>query len=201
MPKRILRPLLALALLMSAACSTLNTTGESVAQVTFNGAPQIKIVSPLPNARYQQGVDVYIVARVENAGPDIGSVVVRLGEEAIVQATKPDASGGAAFTIKTQWPATRIGNQVISVSVQRADPSLSDLKTVDIEVLGASAPSPTATLPITPTISEAPVQPTVDTSLPANPQPTVDTSGQPAVPTITTEPPSPVPHPPLPCRR
>lgn len=176
MPERILRPLLTAAvLLLSAACSSLTPPGESVAQLTFDGAPQINIVSPQANARYREGANVYIVARVENAGPDIGSMVVRIGDEIIAQANQPDTGDGATFAINAQWPASRSGSQVISVSVQREDPSLSDMKTVDIEVVGAPTPSPTATV-ATPTTDPALAAPTTDVSSPSvNAQPTQDT--------------------------
>jgi len=191
MPKRILRPLLAATvLLLSAACSSLTTTGESVALVTYNGAPQISIVSPQANARYREGANVYIVARVENAGPDISSMVVRIGDEVIAQTNNPATGGGATFAINAQWPAQRSGSQIISVSVQRADPSLSDMKTVDIEVIGSPTPTPMATV-VVPTIDAAPAQPTTDTSSPAvNAQPTSDTAAQPAAPTTVSEPPT-----------
>lgn len=192
MPKRILRPLLAaVVLLLSAACSSLTNTGESVAQVTFNGAPQISIVSPQANARYREGANVYIVARVENAGPDISSMVVRIGDEVIAQTNNPETGGGATFAINAQWPAQRSGSQIISVSVQRADPSLSDMKTVDIEVIGSPTPTPMATTLVVPTIDAAPAQPTTDISSPVvNAQPTSDTAAQPAAPTTASEPPT-----------
>lgn len=183
MPKRILRPLLAAAaLLMSAACSSLTPPGESVAQVTFNGAPQINIISPQANARYREGANVYIVARVENAGPDISSLTVRIGDE-IIANEKPDTGGSASFAVNAEWPASRSGSQVISVSVQRADQSLNDIQTVDIEVIGAPAPT-VAPTEVTPTVDTAPAQPTTDTASPAvNAQPTTETGAPQVAPT------------------
>jgi uncharacterized protein YraI len=194
MPKRILRPLLAAAaLLMSAACSSLTPPGESVAQVTFNGAPQINIISPQANARYREGANVYIVARVENAGPDISGMTVMIGDE-IIASEKPDTGGSASFAVNARWPASRSGSQVISVSVKRADPSLSDIKTVDIEVIGVPTPT-VAPTQVTPTVDTAPQ---TDISSPGLnvPQPTTETGAPQAAPTQappTEQPATPVP--------
>ena len=95
MPKRILRPLLAATvLLVERRVQFTHTHRVKVwRKLTYNGAPQIKIVSPQANARYREGTNVYIVARVENAGPDINSMIVRIGDERLPR-PKPDTGGG-----------------------------------------------------------------------------------------------------------
>ena len=73
--KRQMR-LAACLLLLVVGLAACNLNQSQVTSTTVSGNPEVRIVSPLPNATYLEGVPVNIVANVSNAGADIDRVEV-----------------------------------------------------------------------------------------------------------------------------
>jgi hypothetical protein len=158
-----------LVLTLTAACSLASGTpeGDEVALV-FEGAPVIKIASPLAGSVYREGTSINILARVENAGADIRRVDIFVGDDRVAQTDDPNASNAAAFTITTSWVATRTGTQTIRIQVTRGDGVTSAIEQIQVEVRGQVVPTPTVTptsqvtsTPVAIPTQAAPVQPTV----------------------------------------
>jgi hypothetical protein len=156
-----------LVLIVTAACSLANSpSGEEVALV-FEGAPMIRIASPLSGSVYREGTSINILARVENAGADIRRVDIFVGDERVAESDNPNESNAAAFTITTSWLATRTGNQTIQVQVTRTDGVTSAIEQVQVEVRGRVVPTATFTptsdataTSVIPPTEAAPAQPT-----------------------------------------
>lgn len=177
-------------LLSLTACSLGSTPVEEVAMV-FDTPPTIEIASPLAGSIYRENTPVNILARIENAGSDVASVELRVGEEIIGQMSSPNESGAAAFTITSSWPAVRTGQQTISIIVSRTDGVQRAVESVTIEVRGMATPTPTMT-PTTEIIEEPTATETQpDTTQPESPP--VDNE-QVAPPTVEeAAPPTPIP--------
>jgi uncharacterized protein YraI len=207
MPLRKFSWLLILAVLLSTAACQFTANEAPSAAAVFTGAPVIQMNSPLAGSVYREGTPVNILARVENAGTDIGFVEVRVGDEVIARSENPNTSGAAAFTLTVSWTATQAGNQTIRVEVQRANmPNERAIQEVTIEVRATTQPTPTATnteLPtLTPTITPetaaattAPTTASSGTTDTGAQAPTVDSAAaQPtattAAPTATSAPPT-----------
>lgn len=188
MPLRFIRIIFgALTVMALTAGCRLLENAEPVAML-FEGAPRIEIASPLAGSVYREGTPVNILARVDNAGADIARVEIRVGNELVAERTNPNPSGAAAFTLTSSWVATQTGNVILSVMASRADGTLSDLKTVEIEVRGLPVPTPTATVTIMPTntpeTAEQPVEPTIEQQpAQATPAEQFAPTAEPAIPT------------------
>lgn len=144
------------------ACDALPPTPDTVAQ-----APALTIASPLPDARYQAGVEVPIQASAR--GIDVTRVEVRLDEAMLT--TADDSLASMVFNLSTWWTAdgdgaSAITARTITVTVYAADgASLSESVTFSvIGTLATRTPTPTATIP--PTVTPAPILPTDAVPLP-----------------------------------
>jgi hypothetical protein len=139
---RLFSRLLVLAVLLSACNlnqSQLNTTAIS-------GDPSVRIVSPLPNATYLEGVPVNIVANVSNAGANIDRVEVLVDGGIVATLPQPNSSGAASFSVTHGWSAAGMGAHTIDVIAFRPDGSSSAPAPVNITVVSRSAqPDATAT--------------------------------------------------------
>lgn len=129
---------------------TLNLSRDgSVPQVSISGAPQVRIVSPLPNATYLTGVSVNIQASVSNAGADIDRVEIAVNDGVIATIPNPNSAGLPAFSITHAWPAASPGAYTIAVAAFRGDGSRSAPASVSVRVVaqggsGVTAPETTA---------------------------------------------------------
>lgn len=152
MPYRLFRfptgPVMLLVVLVLSACALPldgNVNNMDLTPV-YTGAPAIRIASPLPDAVYQQGTPVNILARIENAGADINRVEIKLDDRVIGQSDTPNSSGAAAFSIVNSWFADSAGSHTVSITVSRSNGD-SATESVEIEVR--------ATATITPEMTEA----------------------------------------------
>ena len=177
-------------LTLATAC---NITIPSEPAPSFSGPPVVKMASPQDGEIYLLGTTVNILARIENAGPDLARVQVRLDQIVIGEALDPNPNGAAAFTITNSWPTISEGEYTLSVSAARADGTLSEPTSVTIRVQAQAAqvqPSPTPT-------AETVVQ--VEASITPQPQPDQPTSQpRPAQPTPQPQSDQPTPIPPSP---
>ncbi len=132
--------LLLLTLLLLAGCN-LNLSPDGAPAVDISGAPLVRIVSPLPNATYLEGVPVNIQALVSNAGADIDRVEVLVDGEIVATLPQPNEDSTASFSLTHGWSATGLGAHTIDVNAFRADGSSSAPATVNITVVSRSAQS------------------------------------------------------------
>lgn len=121
---------------------TLNLSPDgSLPQASISGAPQVRIVSPLPNATYLTGVSVNIQAAVSNAGADIDRVEIAVNDGIVATVPTPNSAGLPAFSITHAWPAASPGVYTISVSAFRGDGSSSAPATVSVRVVAQGGSS------------------------------------------------------------
>jgi len=132
-----------LSLLLTSACSFAANTAEQTP--TFSGPPTVRLSSPLPNDTYREGASVNILIRVENAGPDVARVAVRVNDEIVGEAIQPNEAGAAAFTIINSWTAPMPGQYTVSASATRSDGTSSEPATAVINVMPRDA-APQATI-------------------------------------------------------
>lgn len=126
-----------------AACTPTAEDGES--QTTaFEGPPQVRILSPQPDAVYLQDASVVISTRIENAGPDISTVSLMINGVNI-GTTDASAQTAAAFSVETSWPATTPGDYTLEVVAMRDDGTSSDPASVMFSVQGEVEPQVTDT--------------------------------------------------------
>lgn len=151
---------LVLSLLASVGCSALS--GISDAQPQFSGPPLVTLAAPLAGDTYLEGVNVNILVRVENAGPDIGRVALLVDNQIIGEVTLPNPTGAAVFTVQNSWPAQGVGQHSIAAIATRQDGTASNNASVTITVVDSMQPNgfgnqsnPPAVLP-----TQVPVQPT-----------------------------------------
>ncbi len=137
---RLFARLLLLVVLL-AAC---NLNQSQVNTTTVSGEPAVRIVSPLPNATYLEGVPVNIVANVSNAGADIDRVEVLVDGAIVATLPQPNSTGAAAFSVTHGWSAAGMGAHSIDVTAFRADGSSSAPAAVNITVVNRNT-QPTAT--------------------------------------------------------
>ncbi|MCS6837112.1 MAG: SH3 domain-containing protein [Anaerolineae bacterium] len=189
-----LHPLLLSLLMLATAC---NLTVPPPPMPSFSGPPIIKIASPQDGEIYLLGTVVNILARIENAGPDLARVQVRLDQLIIGEALDPNPNGAAAFTITNSWPTISEGEYTLSVSAARADGTLSEPTSVTIRVQAQASqtqPSPTTT---TETVVQLEASPTSQPQLPApTPQPQLLQPAQPTPQPQPVQPLAPTPVPP-----
>jgi uncharacterized protein YraI len=121
---------------------TLNLSPDgSVPQASISGVPQVRIVSPLPNATYLTGVSVNIQAAVSNAGADIDRVEIAVNDGIVATVPNPNSAGLPAFSITHAWPAASPGAYTISVSAFRSDGSSSAPASVSVRVVAQGSGS------------------------------------------------------------
>jgi hypothetical protein len=157
-----------------AACN-LNATAD-VSSQPITGAPQVQIVSPLPNATYLEGVAVNIQALIRNAGPDIDRIEITVDDTIIASLTQPNESGASAFSVTESWPAAGTGAHAISVVAVRGDGVTSDPASVTVTIVNqVSQP-------------QGQTQPTADSAAPAGGSQASNTPSAPAQPTDTPGP-------------
>ncbi len=149
-------------------CSLSPSGGSDSASDTFEGAPTVRLFSPLPNQTFLEGTTVNIQARVENAGADVASVTIYLDEAVVGQAIEPNASGAATFSITQDWLTSVEGQYEISVEAARADGTTSERATVSVSVIRQAESSGSTqadnTAQIVPTPTEVVVEAQPDTS-------------------------------------
>jgi len=161
--------LLLLLLMASFALAACDMAASPTEDTSFEGAPIVRIAAPLAGDTYREGVGVDILVRVENAGPDIARVAISVDGEIVGQATLPNESGQASFTVQIGWTATGVGAHSISADAARGDGTVSEPATVSINVVAAPQTAPQATntqaqAQATATSQQNVVQPTQDTS-------------------------------------
>lgn len=148
--------------------------------IVLTGAPAVRIVSPLPNATYLEGVAVNIQAQIGNAGADIDRVEVAVDNSLIATLPDPNTSDAAQFNIVHTWTSAGIGSHMIAVTAFRADGSSSEPATVSITVRADAPVNPTLD---TGAITQGAVQPPTATR-------TLRPSGTPPPATATSEAPA-----------
>lgn len=114
-----------LLLIMTTGC-TLSLVGSSDADNTptpavLPGQPQVQILPRLENATYREGVLVYILATVSNAGANIARVEVLVDGIIVAQRDNPNVMNETTFTVQETWLATGTGERTITVVVSRAN--------------------------------------------------------------------------------
>ena len=114
-----------LLLILTTGC-TLSLVGSSDADNTptpavLPGQPQVQILPRLENATYREGVLVYILATVRNAGTNIARVEVLVDGIIVAQRDNPNVMNETTFTIQESWLATGIGERTITVVVSRTN--------------------------------------------------------------------------------
>ena len=174
--------LFASAALLAAAGCNLDFVGVPTPAAAVSGAPVVTIVSPQPDAVYLPGVDVILQARITNAGPGIARVEMAVDGATVLSLDDPNPTGAYAFSAQTRWEATGPGPHTVTVAAIRADGTRSQPATTTFRVAGGDAASPTATLPVTPTVPVLPTQ--APTNTPASAPPA--TQAATAAPTAAT---------------
>ncbi len=139
--------IVALMLLAAAGCN-LNTPTDGTTE-TISGAPVVRIIAPLPNATYREGVSVPIQAQVSNAGADIDRAEVSVDGSIIQTFSEPNTSGAPAFSLTHTWTSEGAGTHSIDVIAFRADGTSSASAAVSVTVVTQTAieteePSPTS---------------------------------------------------------
>ncbi|MCC6614334.1 MAG: SH3 domain-containing protein [Anaerolineae bacterium] len=182
------RSLVALMLLASAGCN-LNTPSEGTTQ-TISGAPVVRIIAPLPNATYREGVSVPIQAQISNAGSDIDRVEVSVDDNIIQTFDAPNTAGAPTFSITHTWAAEGAGTHSIDVLAFRGDGSSSASAAVSVTVVtqaGIETEEPSPTPRPTTDSGGSNQQQQAPTQPPAQSEPTeVPASATPNTPQVTT---------------
>ena len=132
MKLRLYSGLLCLMSLMTACLMPLDTVSVSPTP-DFEGAPTINIASPLPGSVYRTGTTVIIQARIENAGPDIAGIEIKLDDTLIGEVANPNTGGVAALSVDNKWDAQGSGERQLSITVSRST-GISATENVTIEV-------------------------------------------------------------------
>lgn len=166
--------LLFLLLLASFALAACDGAANTQEDTSFDGPPIVRIAAPLANDTYREGVGIDILVRVENAGPDIARVAIRVDNEIVGEASLPNPNGDASFTVQLGWTAAGEGPHTITADAARTDGTVSAPASVLVNVLAAPQTQPQAT-----NTEASAVQPTATTdSNTGFTQPTQDTSQQ-----------------------
>ncbi|MCU0481176.1 MAG: SH3 domain-containing protein [Anaerolineae bacterium] len=118
--------LIGLLLLIITTGCTLSLVGSSDADNTptpavLPGQPEVEILPRLDNATYREGVLMYILATVRNAGANIARVEVLVDGIIVAQRDNPNVMNETTFTIQETWLATGTGERTITVAVSRAN--------------------------------------------------------------------------------
>ena len=166
-----------LALLISAC--TLSSGETEEIEAVFTGPPVVLIASPLPNSTYMVGTDVNILARIENAGPEMSRIIVQVNETVIGDQDVSSQAGAPAFSISQSWPALSAGSYTLSVTAVRPDGTRSEGASVALTVReAADMTNQTDTSGQTDSSGQANTGGQTDTSGQASTGGQTDTSGQ-----------------------
>jgi len=178
----ILRLIMLVMMILLAACN-LNSSQQN--PTTVSGDPTVRIVSPLPNATYLEGVPVNIVANVANAGTDIDRVEVLVDGEIVATNPQPNGSGAVSFSVTHGWSAVGVGAHSVDVTAFRADGSSSAPAPVNITVVNRNTqPTPTTNRDVLPSVTPRTNQQPTDSSTTS--EPTVGAAtGTPSSPTAS----------------
>lgn len=143
--------------LFATACS-LNQSPDD--NRVSGGPPVVRLVSPMANGTYLEGVQVNIQASVTNAGDDIARVEVSVDNAVVTTLPQPNTSGSPVFSVSHTWPASGTGSHTIGVTAFRSDGTASSPATVTINVISPVLPTET----IAPTLqpSDEPTDPPAD---------------------------------------
>lgn len=104
------------------------------------GQPLVQILPRLNNTSYQEGVLVYILATVRNAGVNIARLEVFVDGVLLAQRDNPNGSNDVIFTVQETWLASGNGEHTITVAVtrqngERGEDSIKIFVTTDIQVV------------------------------------------------------------------
>ncbi len=123
--------------LIFSGCSLSSPTGGNgnAEQTTFDGAPVVRIFSPLPNQTFLEGTTVNVQARIENAGPDIAKVSIFLDDALVGEQVSPNAVGASAFSVTIDWVTSNQGQHEFAVIAEREDGTTSNRETVKVSVI------------------------------------------------------------------
>ncbi|MDQ7025704.1 MAG: CARDB domain-containing protein [Anaerolineae bacterium] len=135
-PRWRLLVLLLLASFAVSACSLIAQPEEET-QPIYEGVPVVSIAAPQPNDSYYEGVGVNILVRVENAGPDIARVVIKLDGQIIGEALVPNSGGAPSFVVTNSWTAIGVGAHTIDAVASRNDGTSSNPVQVPINIVAA----------------------------------------------------------------
>jgi hypothetical protein len=171
------------------ACTLTDSLNAVDTTPTYEGAPVVRIASPLPEEVYAQGTSVNILARIENAGADIATLDIFIDDTLIGSATQPNAGGASAFTLTNSWQAKDAGARTVRVRAVRADGTTQGEASVVISVFAPATPTPQATATQEATTPPT-ATPTQDVALPPTATPTQE-SAPVAQATATNTPPEP----------
>lgn len=135
-PRRTIALLALMALVIAAGCSL--SAAPRTENQTATGAPVVRIVSPIPNATYLEGVNVNVQALISNAGADIARVDVSVDNVVIDSTENPNTAGALSFSITRAWTAVGAGPHSASVTAFRADGTASEPASVSFTVVTSS---------------------------------------------------------------
>lgn len=159
----------------------------------ISGPPVVQIVSPAPNAVFQAGIGVTIMALVSNAGADIDRVEIRANDQIVETVPTPNSAGAASFSLTSTWQPPAAGAYTLAVLAFRADASSSAPASVTINIISAQ---PTAGDQATTAPADDGAAQSAPTNTPggaANPPATATTAPPTAVPATATVAASPTP--------
>lgn len=173
-------------LALLSACTLTDSLNAVDTTPAYEGAPVVRIASPLAEEVYAQGTSVNILARIENAGADIASLDIFIDDALIGSAVQPNIGGAGAFTLTNSWQANDAGSRTVRVRAVRADGITQGEASVVISVFAPATPTPqaTATQEAPPT-QEATATPTQE-SLPAVQATPTHTPTQESLPVVQT---------------
>jgi hypothetical protein len=144
MHKRLFSSLIGMFIIIMTNACTLSLVGASASNATVTpailpGQPQVQILPRLANATYQEGVLVYILATVRNAGADIALLEVFVDGVLLAQRANPNPTNATVFTVQETWLASGDGQHTISIAVtrgngERGEDRVQILVTTDIRV-------------------------------------------------------------------
>ena len=134
-------------LLCLASCLTACTLNNVGVPAAVSGDPVVRILSPLPNATYFEGIAVNIQAQVSNAGANIDRVEVVIDGATVATLSAPNPTDAAAFNVTHGWSATGLGAHTISLTAYRPDGSTSAPVSVEITVVAQNGQTGQATQP------------------------------------------------------
>jgi len=97
------------------------TDNSTATPSVLPGQPQVQILPRLANTAYREGVLVYILATVRNAGANITRLEVLVDGVIVAQRDNPNVMNEAVFTVQETWLATGIGERTITVAVLRSN--------------------------------------------------------------------------------
>jgi uncharacterized protein YraI len=146
-PRARWMPLFILVLLAATGCNL--GSGPGGGEPAISGIPVVRIVSPLANATYLEGVNVNIQALITNAGADIDRIEISVDDSIVQTLSAPNTTGAPSFSVTHSWTAEAVGAHTIGVVAFRADGSSSEPSSVSVSVIAQAvnaSPTPRATV-------------------------------------------------------